>query len=343
MTARGIGYGKLLLFGEHAAVYGHPAIGVALTDSTTVSLTPSRCADAARWSSPHIPHAYRPYVDDLLSALESALQIDRPTLALEVIRGRVDIESTIPVAQGYGSSASLCVALAHAALAAVSTHKTGVTEVTPPLRVWSLANRLERLFHGRPSGIDTGLALRSGVTAFRFDGAELPRAVPLYGGSLILVAGALPRSGTTRQLITTIAERMQSGDGATAARLAELGELAAGAIELLPRVTDANGVELLGAMADRAHRALAQLGLETPRLRRCLQIARDCGSAGGKLSGAGGGGAFYAVFHDKHSAVRAARELIARREVDGATVRILAITDGQIRAVSPDTGRIAED
>ena len=332
MTYQGRGFGKLLLFGEHAAVYGYPALGLALTDETVVSITP---ADDRQWDTAQIPPLYQRYVQDVLDALERELTAMGHRPAIHHIRGRADVGSTIPVAHGYGSSASLCVAVAQAALralnAVVGLAGAGVT----PAQVWALANRLERLFHGRPSGIDTGLALHEGITAFRFDGAELPQAVPLQSGSLVVVAAALPRRASTRELISAIGERMRAGDSRTAAVLAQLGQLASSAIEVLPHTSDAAAISQLGTLADQAHAGLAQLGLETPQLQRCLQISRECGSAGGKLSGAGGGGAFFALFHNQSRAVDAARELIARQAVDAATVRVLAIANGYIRVVDP--------
>ena len=38
MGSVGKAHGKLLLFGEHSAVYGHPAVGVSLPEQTTVRL-----------------------------------------------------------------------------------------------------------------------------------------------------------------------------------------------------------------------------------------------------------------------------------------------------------------
>ncbi|TVR30017.1 MAG: hypothetical protein EA404_13285 [Spirochaetaceae bacterium] len=335
MTHHGRGFGKLLLFGEHAAVYGYPALGLALTDETIVSITP---ADNQQWDTAQIPPLYKPYLQNVLDALEHELTTMGHRQAIPHIRGRADISSTIPVAHGFGSSASLCVAVAQAALSALEAADGHAGSSAASPEVWALANRLERLFHGRPSGIDTGLALHQGITAFRFDGSDLPQALPLQSGSLIVVAAALPRRASTRELISAIAERMQAGDSRTAAVLAQLGQLASSAIDLLPHTSDAAGISRLGTMADQAHAALARLGLETPQLQRCLQITRECGSAGGKLSGAGGGGAFFALFHNRSRAVDAARELIARQAVDAATIRVLEITNGRSRVIDHGGG-----
>lgn len=356
MTAvqyRGTGYAKLLLFGEHAAVYGHPAVGIALADATTVTISPG---SGERWYAPNLAPAYRPYLDELTAALEKGMPLLWPGLDIRAVRGRITVDSTVPVAQGFGSSASLCVALAEAALktvaAAPSPAQAGgrtaaaanagpaigheSPDSAPTRRIWKLANHLEHLFHGRPSGIDTGLALYPGMSAFNFGDDELPAATRLGGASFSLVTGAVPRTANTREQIAAIGRRVQQQDRLTAELLAELGAIAADAIELLPRVASVKMIRELGAMANRAHTGLKRLGLDTPQLAGCLKICRDSGSVGGKLSGAGGGGAFYALFTEEQPAVRAAAALAERATaLDTTALRVVTVRDGLCRA--PET------
>ena len=336
---RGTGYAKLLLFGEHAAVYGYPAVGVALADKTTVAISPG---DGAEWTAPDLDPAYRPYLHDLMTALEREIPRLWPDLDIRAVRGQIAVASTVPVAQGFGSSASLCVALAEAALKTVhaTASSTPAGDKSASARqIWKLANRLERLFHGKPSGIDTGLALHPGMSAFSFGSDELPDATRLDGASFSLVTGAVPRTANTREQIAAIAQRVQQQDRLTLKLLADLGAIAAEAIALLPRVTNAEAVRELGAMADRAHAALTELGLETPQLAHCLAVCRERGTVGGKLSGAGGGGAFYALFTDEESAVGAADTLVERAVLDAAALRVVTIRDGLCRA--PDTSHFS--
>lgn len=324
---RGAGYAKLILFGEHAAVYGYPAVGVALTDRTEVIITPG---DGTAWTAPDLAPIFQPYLNDLMTALETELPAVWPAADIRALRGRIAVESTVPVAQGFGSSASLCVALAEAALKTVAAG-----DAVPERLSWRLANRLERLFHGKPSGIDTGLALHAGMTAFSFGSDELPDATRLDGASFSLVAGAVPRTANTRQQIAAIAQRVSGDDRRTVDLLAELGAIAAAAVKMLPRVADAGTIRELGKMADRAHAALAELGLNTPQLAECLAVCGECGAAGGKLSGAGGGGAFYALFTEEASAHHAAATLLERGVLDAASLRVVTVRDGRCRAPEP--------
>ena len=311
----GIGHAKLLLFGEHAAVYAYPAVGVGLPDCTTLSLMPT--GDDA-WSAPDLPPPYRPWFDALTAALESEIPGDAAA-----VRGRIRLVSTVPVAQGFGSSATLCTALAQAALRALTESQTVADG-----KVWALANRLERIFHGTPSGIDTGLAIHQGVTAFSFHGDELPSARRINGGNFFLVAGSVPRSAGTKELVGAIGSRMREGDRRTAELLAELGRIASDACDAIPAAVDVVGRMNLAGLTGRAHRALEALGLGNDRLNQCLHLGMKAGALGGKLSGAGGGGAFYLVCHDRESAASVARGLAQSGIVDAETIRSVAIQNG---------------
>ena len=306
----GIGHAKLLLFGEHAAVYAYPAVGVGLPDCTRLSLIPS---NDETWRAPDLPPPYRPWFDALTAALEAEIPAD-------AVRGRVHLVSSVPVAQGFGSSATLCTALAQAALRALTE-----SETVADRKVWSLANRLERVFHGTPSGIDTGLAIHQGVTAFSFDGDELPGARRIDGGDFFLVAGSVPRSAGTKELVGAIGTRMREGDRRTAELLAELGRIATDACDAIPAAVDVAGRMNLAALAGRAHRALEALGLGNDRLNQCLSRGMEAGALGGKLSGAGGGGAFYLICHDRESADSVSRGLAESGIMDAATIRSVAI------------------
>jgi mevalonate kinase len=240
-------------------------------------------------------------------------------------RGRLALSATIERGLGFGSSAALCVALSSCLSAAVH----GGPEPGAPSadRVWALAHEAERLFHGTPSGIDTGLSLLDGLYAFSPRPPELPAAARLPGFPLELVVGAVPRSTRAGLLIGGLRERMLAGDAATQRRLESLGELAARAITILEQGDARRSVEL-GALFWRGGEVLGELGLASPELDQLLTAGRAHGALGGKLSGAGGGGAFFLMYGSRQEAEASAGDL---REV----ARSLGLgTAGSIRARS---------
>src|SRR5215510_13164699 len=145
--------GKIILFGEHAVVYGRPALAVPVTQvHADVEIADS--TSAGIWiQAPDI---------DLLAELNT-LPSDHPIAAVIhnlFFLSRVSpfpnldikITSTIPVASGLGSGAAVTVALARA----LSTH------IHYPMdneQISAFAFEIEKLHHGTPSGIDNSVVM----------------------------------------------------------------------------------------------------------------------------------------------------------------------------------------
>jgi mevalonate kinase len=320
----GSGRAKLLLFGEHAAVYGHPAVGLSLDISLSARLQPGQ---GGAWSVEGVGEGERRKVLQVLGLLED-LSSGRSSAGSG--GGVLLLESVVPRGLGFGSSASLCVALA----AAVASWRGGAERQ----RIWEWAHRAEQLFHGTPSGIDTGLALLGGLYSFRPRPPGLPSTERLSGLPLHLVVGAAPRRRSTGELVGALRRRVDGGDRRAEAMLRRLGVLAARAAELLGGGAEV-GVRMrslsdpgrppppaeppapaepppdiaklaeLGELAREAQGLLRQLRLSTPELDRLLQEGRTQGALGGKLSGGGGGGAFFLIYPDPKRARAAASAL----------------------------------
>ena len=97
--------GKCILFGEHAVVYGHPAVAVAIDQRISVRIQPSPSGiwllDGNKLNMQRNPH---------IAALINKLwpkESGAPPLSIH-------IEGNIPRAAGLGSSAALSVAFAGA-------------------------------------------------------------------------------------------------------------------------------------------------------------------------------------------------------------------------------------
>jgi mevalonate kinase len=271
---------KLLLFGEHAAVYGHPAVGLSLPWPLTVVHTPG-----SGWHLPGLGEheaAVRALVDRLTDdARREGLPLPEP--------GRLEFTTSIPLASGFGSSGALCAALVNVFF----------PELPLPERD-RLAWRAEAQFHGTPSGIDTALALREGWWAL--DTSTRPvTAAPLADPGLSLVTGSLVRVADTKALVGGLAARRAAGEPLVVDTLDELGAVARQAVAAwgTPSLD-------LPSLVNRARVGLRRLGLETAALTAVLEAGMACpGALAGKLSGAGGGGAFVLVFANRSSAERA--------------------------------------
>lgn len=276
--------GKLLLFGEHAAVYGHPALGISLPWTLELKILPVaevRPAGSRRAIEP-IPSLPGPF----------ATMLSAPHL-----HAVVEVRSQVPIGLGFGSSAALCVAAERALTGASPSPSRSVAAV------WRGAHEREKVFHGTPSGADTGLAARPGIGFLTWErGGGLPCYEPVPAAELHFVVAAVPRGSDTRAQVAAVAQRVRSGDSATRETLRRLGRYSADARGLL--LEPGPPAARLGAVADHAQRLLAALGLSDPAQDRLLRDGRAAGASGGKLSGAGGGGALFLVCRDAATAAR---------------------------------------
>jgi mevalonate kinase len=271
-----VGYGKIILLGEHAVVYGYPALAAALDRGVTIAPVATPAGGPLRlelrvWNVAVAAGDDHP-VARSLAAVADALGAGRPPLSLIG-------DAQIPPGAGLGSSAALAVAVARAVL----THLQRPVDLAALTRA---AGASEALVHGRPSGVDVALAIAGGVGVFRRGTGLVPLTGVLPLRVLVGPSGA-PRS--TAAMIDRVAET--TGGRTDDARLRELGALTDTATAALR----AGDRAALGAAMNRAHGLLADLGVSTPALDALCEAARAAGASGAKLTGAGGGGAVIAV------------------------------------------------
>jgi mevalonate kinase len=169
--------GKVILLGEHAVVYGRPALAVPVTQvRAQVEVTGS-----------NRPGIWIEAPDISLNASLTDLPQDQPIAA--VIRNTLDqirssalppmeihIRSSIPIAAGMGSGAAISVAVIRALAGYLDSPLNDET-------ISNLAYEIEKLHHGTPSGIDNTVITYVPI----FYGKGRPIEVLHPGGDLTLV------------------------------------------------------------------------------------------------------------------------------------------------------------
>ncbi len=299
--------------GEHAAVYGRPALVAAIGLRATVRAT--RSGDAGvLLDLPDL--GYRATVDwrDLIAYAERARSaweryVERPTpqgfavlaggdpahlarIALGEAAGELggdrlepltlEVRSELPVGSGFGSSAAIAVGILAACLTLLDRE--------PSLSVLDrLALEVERRQHGTPSGVDHNTVIRGGVLMARRDasgGLVLePLAVP--AGTLerftVLHTGA--PAETTGEVVAAVRGR-RDRDPESFERL--LDRMGANVVSFAERLAEAPADEpRLAELIDDYEACLERLGVVPPSVRAALERARAAGCAV-KVSGAGG-------------------------------------------------------
>lgn len=279
---RGFAPGKVILLGEHAVVYGHPALAGPLRQGVT--------ATGARALRPRLllPAALR---KEARRALQAAF--DAAAKAAGSPGVVVRLASELPVSMGLGSSAAVSVAIARVLLAAAG--RQAGTEA-----VCALAEQMERQFHGTPSGIDHTCAARSELIAFQRDGKRRRvRAVrsPRPLGVVVALAGERP---STRQTVAALRMRQARWKARYRRLLGEIGEVAREGT----RAVERGDLDGLGDAMNVNHGLLVALGLSSRAIDEQVHALRQLGALGAKLTGAGGdGGAVVGLFEEPRRAV----------------------------------------
>lgn len=286
--------GKVILFGEHAVVYGEPAIAVpvqALRARVVVNPLISGSSGEIQIEAPDISLSTEINQLGADHPLRAALREAAGSLDLASLPAcRILINSSLPPASGLGSSAAISTALIRALSAFLGKRLTDE-------EVSRAAFEVEKIHHGTPSGIDNS------VVAFQqpvFYQKDLPiEFLTITEPFTILIAGSgVP--GDTRKAVDLVRKSWLAEPERCNGIFSEIGSLSRNARDL---IIQGNPREL-GPLMDQNHGYLQELGVSTARLDHLAQTARSAGALGAKLSGGGLGGHLIALVDDRADAVR---------------------------------------
>lgn len=277
----GQAHSKIILIGEHAVVYGYPAISLPLLEvEVTCKVVPAE--------SP-----WRLYEEDTLSmAVYASLEYLDITEACI----RCEIDSAIPEKRGMGSSAAISIA----AIRAVFDYYQAdlphdVLEI--------LVNRAEMIAHMNPSGLDAKTCLSDQPIRFikNVGFTELEMDLSAY-----LVIADTGVYGHTREAIQVVQNKGKDA----LPFLHALGELTQQAEDAISQ----KDAEELGQILSQAHLHLKDIGVSSPEADHLVETALSHGALGAKMSGGGLGGCIIALADN----LTHAQELAERLEEKGA-------------------------
>jgi mevalonate kinase len=287
--------GKIILFGEHAVVYGRPAIAVPVEQvraKAIVTANPNRAPGSVVIQAPNIKIeemlADLPVDDPLGAVVRSVfktLGISRPPALT------VRISATIPIAAGLGSGAAVSVAIIRALSAFLGQSLTNE-------QVSALAYEIEKLHHGTPSGIDnTVITYQQPIYFQRInqDCINIERMSLLQPFTIIIADTGVPSptSVTVGDVRRAWFERPKHFE--------RIFDNVADIVEQARQEIQSGQVDKLGELMNTNQQLLRELGVSSPELENLVQTSLGAGAQGAKLSGGGRGGNVIALTTVEHA------------------------------------------
>jgi mevalonate kinase len=296
--------GKIILFGEHAVVYGRPALAVPVTQ-VHADVDVSDAPRPGIWiEAPDVNlHAELntlPSDHPIASVIHNFLFLLRvsrfPNLAIRII-------STIPVASGLGSGAAVTVALTRA-LAAHLKYAMVDEEVN------AFTYEIEKIHHGTPSGIDNTVVTYARPVYFV---KGQPIETLQVGKPFTIVIADTGISAPTKESVGDVRRLWMNDRSRWETVFDKIGEISFTA----RRAIEAGKPELLGELMNENHAVLKTLTVSSAELDTLVEAAQRAGALGAKLSGGGRGGNMIALVEaEKAETVsRTLREAGARNTI----------------------------
>lgn len=287
--------GKVILMGEHAVVYNHPALVVPLPLAVEARVIESSEPTLLipRWGlEQRIPN-----VADHPQGLVGVLSVLLERLELTDKSVTVEIFPNIPRAMGLGGSAAMAVAV----IRGLSDYFE--LELSAE-KVNQLAYECELTAHGTPSGVDNTLATVEKPLMYQRDAVtEQPKYDLLNPGCPVpLVVGMSGKESLTANMVEQVRKARISKPRQYELMFDQIAELTVGACEAF---SDGD-LNRLGELMNFGHGCLNAMQLSTPELEELVFLARQNGALGAKVTGAGGGGSVVALCPDNQQAVASA-------------------------------------
>src|SRR5688572_13302103 len=282
--------GKIILFGEHAVVYGRPALAVPVTQvhadvEVSDSSRPGIWIDAPDINV-HAELNTFPSDHPIASVIHNFLFLSRvsPFPNLEI-----KISSTIPVASGLGSGAAVTVALTRA----LASHlKYSMTDE----EVNAFAYEIEKLHHGTPSGIDNTVVTYAQPVYF-IKGQPIEIFTVGQPFTILIADTGIP--APTKESVGDVKKLWEADKIKWESIFDRIGEIARKARTSVERgklaLSKVEGWEMLGELMNENHSLLQTLTVSSSELDKLVETARNAGALGAKLSGGGRGGNMIAL------------------------------------------------
>jgi mevalonate kinase len=279
---KGHGFGKVILFGEHFVVHGIPGIASATSLSTEAvvkrSKGPGLTVIDNRKGTEGYTESKKEQQKESLEFTMKAMGIDLKKNPMEITLG-----GDLPVFSGIGASAASAVAIARAISDEFRMN-------LPDERINEIAYEAEKAYAGNPSGIDNTAATYGGLIWFmkgtpsKMERLKIKNPVEIVMGNSGVVAD-------TKEVVAGVAERKQKNPQ----KYDKIFKNAESLVHESRRALDAYDLKKVGQLMNENQKLLQEIEVSGKELDFLVNLARQKGAWGAKLTGGGRGGCMVAL------------------------------------------------
>jgi len=270
--------GKAILFGEHAVVYGEPALSLAVDRRIRCEVSASSKTYVNGYP---INRKHHSYILECIDKLDTEEKFE------------IETESDLPSGAGMGSSAAVTVST-------LGALKEFLSESIQEKSIAKDAFDIEYRVQGNASPIDTSTSTHGNAILVSKEKEDdflwkIEKEDNVWNihhqdiSDLNLVIGDSGVHSNTGPLVKKVRRFYEKSNFAKEI-IEEIGEIVVKATFSLKD----EDLERLGELMNENHRLLSILGVSHPKLERLIRGARKY-SYGAKLTGAGGGGSMIAL------------------------------------------------
>ena len=296
--AKGIGFGKVILFGEHFVVYGKASIASGISIHTIAELVegtvPGFKVIDDRSTASGYKEKYTEAMQESIVRMNDAVwhqDFDKTPV-------QVTLSGGLYCASGVGASAANCVAMARA----VSEHfNLNLTDE----QINQCGLEGDKAYAGTPSGIDNTCSTYGQPILFRknLEGGENQMDLLTVGKPLHVL---LVSTGITTKTSDAVRILRENKD-ANPDKFAEIFDKAEELVHQGKEALAAGNLELIGQLMNKNHELLKESGVSHTYLDCLVEFTKKNGAIGAKMTGGGRGGYMVALFPDAETQEKAAK------------------------------------
>jgi mevalonate kinase len=281
---RGSGFGKAILFGEHFVVHGVPGIVSAVDSAADAEVKKNGkgiTVEDERKGAKGYTEKKKLQQKESIERMLEAMNIDPQKISLKIWLG-----GNLPGFSGIGASAASSVAIARAIAEEFGMDLSDE-------KINEVAYEAEKAYAGNPSGIDNTAATFGGLIWFKKNlggGANTIERLSIREPVEIII-GNTGIVANTKAMVAGVGERKKRNPEKYGALFKQAEVLAFTGRKAL-EVFD---LKKVGELMNENHRLLQEIEVSCKELDYLVDLAREQGALGAKLTGGGGGGCMLAL------------------------------------------------